>query len=213
MTIGPPKANAGPLLPDETAGGGLFPRVTPCADGSFCCNNSPQCCSNGQGVFMDSLGHIVSSSVSGVITSYPPVDGTGVARFTVTPTTSTSTFPGTSTPSTTSDPGTSLPASSPPSQTAVSSSVDTVGLKVGLGLGIPLAVLVSVCAFILFSRWWRRRRREQDLWAAALIIGDGALHEAPGLPVKHQPPSEMYAYDKPVELSDGTQPRFELEGS
>ncbi|KAH6838609.1 hypothetical protein B0I37DRAFT_358357 [Chaetomium sp. MPI-CAGE-AT-0009] len=152
---------------------GIFPRVTPCEDGSLCCNNDPQCCQNGDGIFLDESGNRASAKATAATTSYPPVKG-GLERFTVTPSTSTTSTSTTSTTSTSST-STSAEASSttgagagaatasasatPTAEPSSSDSDDSIGLKVGLGLGIPLAAILAalVVYFVL-----RKRGRRAD---------------------------------------------------
>jgi hypothetical protein len=40
---------------------GFVPVVTTCADGSYCCDNDPQCCSAGRGAWLDDSGQQVAS--------------------------------------------------------------------------------------------------------------------------------------------------------
>ncbi|KAK4235054.1 hypothetical protein C8A03DRAFT_18147 [Achaetomium macrosporum] len=149
--------------------GGVFPRVTPCLDGSLCCNNDPQCCQDGKGIFLDESGNVVSAKPTAAITSYPPVSD-GLSRFTLTPSTSTTTTASsssltTSTTSTTPSNAAATTTSSTTPSAAPASNDDDTGLKVGLGLGIPLAVIVTACvAYLLF----RRRASRVDHAAAAV---------------------------------------------
>ncbi|KAH6635806.1 hypothetical protein F5144DRAFT_600594 [Chaetomium tenue] len=144
---------------------GIFPRVTPCKDGSLCCNDDPQCCQNGKGIFLDESGNRASAKATAATTSYPPVSD-GLERFTMTPSTSTTSTPSTSATTTSADesstttndePGavTTSSSTTPPPDTS-NNSDDSIGLKVGLGLGIPLAVILTAIAVYFFLR--RRNR-------------------------------------------------------
>ncbi|KAK4032012.1 hypothetical protein C8A01DRAFT_20861 [Parachaetomium inaequale] len=147
---------------------GVFPRVAPCSDGSLCCNNDPQCCQDGKGIFLDESGNRASAKATAATTSYPPVSD-GLSRFTLTPSTSTTSTSTSSASTTIPDAGAATTLSSttptPTPAPSSSSSDDSIGLKVGLGLGIPLAVLATACAGYLFLR--RRNRRADDVAAAA----------------------------------------------
>ncbi|EAQ91693.1 hypothetical protein CHGG_03628 [Chaetomium globosum CBS 148.51] len=144
---------------------GIFPRVTPCNDGSLCCNDDPQCCQNGNGIFLDESGNRASAKATAATTSYPPVSD-GLERFTLTPSTSTTSTSSTSATTASADesstttndePGAATTSSSttPPPDTS-NNSDDSIGLKVGLGLGIPLAVILTAIAVYFFLR--RRNR-------------------------------------------------------
>ncbi|KAL2270620.1 hypothetical protein VTJ83DRAFT_2804 [Remersonia thermophila] len=61
-----------------------YPRVKTCADGSLCCDDDPNCCNRGQGVFLDTNGQRVSTRVTGELTRYPPTAG-GRSRYTILP--------------------------------------------------------------------------------------------------------------------------------
>lgn len=149
----------------------MFPRVTPCSDGSLCCNNDPQCCQDGKGIFLDEGGERISARATAATTSYPPLSGS-LVRFTQTPSTISASISSMSTllsPSTTE----SLPPTISPTETPAfsSGSENSMGLKVGLGLGIPLAVLITACAVYFLLRM--RRDRRDDV-APALFQPDSA---------------------------------------
>ncbi|KAL2177465.1 uncharacterized protein P884DRAFT_299859 [Thermothelomyces heterothallicus CBS 202.75] len=205
--------------------GGVFPRVTICADGSLCCNNDPQCCQDGKGVFLDEAGNIASARATAATTSYPPLGG-GPSRYTLTPsasTTTTTTAPsgvgggggGSSSSSNsnnnnnnpssisassfTSEPaGTAAAtASSAPSTATRTTATDqppsgalgsfstpgsiseddggggggnTTGFKIGLGLGIPLSVLVTACVVYYLAA---RRHRSHFVSSSSSGVGGG----------------------------------------
>ena len=153
---------------DETeASGGLLPRVTPCGDGSLCCSNDPQCCQNNRGVFLNENGNIIKTRATAATTSYPPL-GTGIERFTQTPSISTSittrtratsetaTLPN---GSTSQNPGNSIGVGvSGGSGMSSTGDAESTTLKVGLGLSVPLAVLFSATAMYF---WLRKRQRSE----------------------------------------------------
>ncbi len=191
------------MVTDETeSGGGVLPRVTPCADGSLCCNNDPGCCSNGRGVFLDENGNKVNARATAATTSYPPL-GTGTGRFTLTPSTSTtSTTSSTSTTETVagtsgSGPGTTAPVEDGAVVGGGSARGDDMGMKIGLGVGIPVGVLaVAGMGFLLF------KRRAASNKTVPHELGDGREGYAGGdslgggasvVQVGGGPPSEMYA--------------------
>ncbi|KAK3302740.1 uncharacterized protein B0T15DRAFT_313890 [Chaetomium strumarium] len=159
---------------------GLFPRVVPCADGSLCCNNDPQCCQNGKGIFLDESGEVASAKATAATTTYPVVSG-GLSRTTLTPSTSTtSTSTTTTSSSSSSDASTTSTTLSNAAATTASSATPTptpestsddddanTGLKVGLGLGIPLAVIVGALLAYLFFR--RRARHASNAVETATV--------------------------------------------
>jgi hypothetical protein len=160
------RPDANKVLLDETTG--IFPRVTPCNDGSLCCNDDPQCCQDGNGIFLDENGNRASAKATAATTSYPPVSD-GLERFTMTPSTSTTSTTSTSatttsaeeSSSTRAEPGaaTTTSSTSPTPETSDDSD-DSLGLKVGLGLGIPLAVILTAIAVYFFLR--RRNGRANE---------------------------------------------------
>ncbi|KAM0279203.1 hypothetical protein ACHAQH_004748 [Verticillium albo-atrum] len=118
---------------------GRFPQVTICEDGSFCCNNDAQCCERGRGTFLDERGNIIDG----------PESSSSSRSSAPTSAAAASTAANGSPPSETT--GGSKPQSS--------GSDDSLGLKVGLGLGIPLVAIVSGLGVWFFLT--RRRRRER----------------------------------------------------
>ncbi|KAK0711835.1 hypothetical protein B0H67DRAFT_443239, partial [Lasiosphaeris hirsuta] len=149
------------LYNETEFGNGVLPRVVPCNDGSLCCNKDPQCCQDGRGIFLDENGNVVKARVTAATTSYPP-SGTGTERFTLTPSTSTTSTSASSPPSSSPTTGTNSPASSQssnPNNATTAEPENTAGLKVGLGVGIPLAIIASggLVYFLL-----RRRKTKAD---------------------------------------------------
>ncbi len=173
----------------------MFPRVVLCADGRLCCDSNPQCCEAKLGVFLDENGNRVYAKATGAVTSYPPIDGS-YERYTLKPSTGTTTSPITTsssstsssstTASSTTSSSTTTPTNEPAAETSSSTSpfqqttnTDTsLSLKVGLGLGIPLAVLLAACAAWFFLR---RRGRLR------------AADTTPALPVQSEVSPYMYS--------------------
>ncbi|KAK3369649.1 hypothetical protein B0T24DRAFT_708394 [Lasiosphaeria ovina] len=152
--------------------GGRFPRVTPCEDGSLCCSNEPQCCSNRKGVFLDEDGNIALSRATAPTVTFTPVAGTGGARAPVTASTPTN-APITASTSTAQTTSTILPlqlptsaaasSSAAPTQLEVASAENTASptaedtassqAKIGFGVGVPLAGLLALAlAYVLLPR-------------------------------------------------------------
>ena len=193
--------------------------MTSCADGSLCCSNDPQCCQNGRGVFLDEHGRQVSTKPTEPITSYPPrTDGPG--RYTLTPSTSTTTITTTSSTSTkdpadgTEPPTTSTPPGAGPTEPSTSNgpgsggggSDDSLGLKVGLGLGIPLAVLLTAIVTYFFLRR-RLGPRAGDALPPSSYAPDGSQYMQTAASSAPPPHVGLYsATPKPVrhELGDYT---------
>ncbi len=48
--------------------------MTPCSDGSLCCNNDPQCCQDGKGIFLDEGGERISARATAATTSYGAIE-------------------------------------------------------------------------------------------------------------------------------------------
>ncbi|KAK3396223.1 hypothetical protein B0T20DRAFT_358230 [Sordaria brevicollis] len=201
---------------DDSNKGGFLPRVTVCNDGSLCCENDPDCCEKGAGVFLDENGVIVSNAMVNFWTSYPPVSPGGTERYTVYPSTSRTTM-GTSISAATTTatsmtssmppplatetrqteaPSDTLPVPSPPS----SGSANSIGFKVGLALGIPLVALISGIAVYLLMR--RHKRRGDQ--TRAINNNDGIAetftcqyvegYNKESTPIVQTTPAEMYTY-------------------
>jgi hypothetical protein len=134
---------------DETTS--FFPRVTVCADGSYCCDKFPNCCQAGEGVFLNDVGQTVASPPATVSQS-----SSTSSLSSLSPTTSTTTFiptTGSQTPTAISAPSSASNSTYTPSAAAGKTS------KVGLGVGIPLGILVlgGLAAIIIAQR--RRRKK------------------------------------------------------
>ncbi|KAL5353803.1 hypothetical protein ACLOAV_001845 [Pseudogymnoascus australis] len=141
-----------------------FPRVTICEDdGKYCCDNDEKCCDEGRGVVLNGAGKVVVKAVS---TSTDPVPST-LSTSTKSPSTTSDQPPSTSDPSTSDSANTSSETPTPsadsettsPSESAVSSEPAaagglTTGAKVGVGVGVPVAVLgaAALGAFLFFRR-------------------------------------------------------------
>ncbi|KAK3368333.1 hypothetical protein B0H63DRAFT_565046 [Podospora didyma] len=189
-------------LYDETKqGGGRFPRVTQCNDGTLCCNNDPDCCANGRGVYLDATGSVALTRGTAATTSYPPVSGTGPARFTATlnilavssTTRQASTFSSTRTStassrstSATSSTSTSTPTSLITSSTSSTSSSIPIpaneeqGLSsdsgpdpnIGTKVGLGLGIpLVAIMVGLLVYLYLRQRRK---------VLGQGSSRSQNG---------------------------------
>lgn len=183
--------------------------MTTCDDGSLCCNDDPTCCAAHSGVFLDQDGNIASTLVTAAVTSYPPVDGTGTDRFTVTPSTSTSSSTTTATtaaldtiPTSSEASVTTSSAVVPSNSSAVSSQAESgsgsdASLKIGLGLGITLTAVVVGCLAFVIPWWWRRRKRR----AQPTSTGEGSS----GVVLKTWEPVTQ---DRPYELYNDRQQQF-----
>ncbi|KAH8814887.1 hypothetical protein F5884DRAFT_154763 [Xylogone sp. PMI_703] len=173
---------------------GFLPRVTLCTDGKYCCDNKPNCCENGNGVYLNDVGAIVPT---------PP-------NTSATPTTSLSSstaLPSSSTATTTSPQGAANTSSSEPSSSGLST-----GAKIGIGVGVPIGVIaVGGLGTIIFLQQRRLKRIEGQVTANssdAMQRTPLYAHQEhiPVLPKVVQPPKEMDANQRPA-LSElpGTQ--------
>ncbi|KAK4188572.1 hypothetical protein QBC35DRAFT_382313 [Podospora australis] len=180
-------------LYNETANR-ILPRVTECRDGSLCCNNDPQCCQDGRGVFLDESGNVAQRRATAATTSFPPFQGTGTRRTTMPVSTGSSTSfstTNTATSATSSSTTTGVPAESS------SSGESSAGLKVGLGLGIPLAVLITgILAWVFF------RRRKNALAKDGDDMTEVTAHNYSGYNYTgfHEPPPYQHQQHGPVEI-------------
>ncbi|KAK3295185.1 uncharacterized protein B0H64DRAFT_416980 [Chaetomium fimeti] len=205
--------------------GKRFPRVGTCPDGSLCCDDDPDCCEKGLGIFLDESGNQVSTKATAYITRYPLVAG-GVSRYTLMPSpdvasTSTSTLLGAETssdPPATITQADDVSETTPPTQpsAAPSSPNDSLGFKLGLGLGIPAAMLATAVVVYL---WLRRRGYPAGSGAAR-----GAAEAAPYQPASPAPgfgpgteyggalrmPQPMYRIVNPYPVEIGEQGPSEL---
>lgn len=155
-----------------------MPRVSMCADGSLCCDDNKNCCTEGKGIFLDESGNRVAARATAATTSYPPGVNTvssassrPTSTSVSTPATTTTSASTTRTSSPTGTDGAGIPSSESSSSaqdsgasssSSSSSSSGTVGLKVGLGLGIPLAVLISGALVYWFLRGRNAARPSAD---------------------------------------------------
>ncbi|KAI7775315.1 hypothetical protein LA080_007032 [Diaporthe eres] len=215
---------------DETLLSGFLPRVSQCSDGSWCCSYDATCCSGGRGVFLDSDGN--SATAEGTATtSYPPVSGTGLIRYTESASTSTSSTISASTTSsgsiTSSSVGTlattSATSATDISPTSGSSSDDDddsgtkVGLGVGIGLGIPLAAIVAGGSVWFFLRRKKRQPHDKDPsgehMSASHLSGSHMSESDGGRTGGTNTPSGMYApvTAAKIELSAEGRPVHELQ--
>lgn len=97
---------------------------------------------------------------------------------------------------------------SPP---AASNSDDSIGLKVGLGLGIPLAVLITACVVYLVLR--RRGRNASDAAPTPTQPDLGTNHMySPGMVYAEIPKYPVELMGQPSTELDGNPaaPRYEL---
>lgn len=120
----------------------LFPRAELCADGSYCCDNDNGCCEGGRGVFLNEEGDIITRASSASQSSSA----------------ATPSRPG---PTTISSAGQSTPS---PSEAGTGwdgaeSVDDTMAFKIGLGVGIPAAVILGALAVWFFIRRKRNKTR------------------------------------------------------
>ena len=179
---------------------GLFPRVIVCADGSLCCNDDEQCCAKGNGVFIDNDGRLADIAPETTY-SYGP-DRTVSGYRTNTHSTSTTSV----TSETTSAAAETTSASNDKSNDGDDdgdSGDDGQGLKIGLGVGIPVAALL-VAALVGFFFWRRRRASKKNMEnQPAEFDGTGVV------PQTHQPMNQVGEYYKPQEPAYG--PAAELD--
>lgn len=134
---------------DETDG--ILPRVRICADGSLCCDNDNQCCSKGDGRFLDNNGKIADRAPSTTYSWGPERTEPGFRTDAVS-STATTAFSTTKTSSAVQE-----TTSVDPVDDSDKDSSDGDSLKLGLGVGIP----VGCTLIVLVAMWllWRRRRR------------------------------------------------------
>lgn len=126
----------------------MFPRVTQCLDGSWCCHqafnvNSTTCCDQGQGTFLNDDGEVIdgpASSSSSIVVSTVPLG----------------------TMSSTSSASAASQASSTASEAPIQSSHDgglSTGAKVGIGVGVGGGVLLIVGALAIGWFMMKRSRK------------------------------------------------------
>ncbi|KAH6664808.1 hypothetical protein F5X68DRAFT_56697, partial [Plectosphaerella plurivora] len=140
------KKCGGICLEDEGFEGFIFPRVERCEDGSYCCVSTiPNCCLRGLGIFLDDKGDVISTTSSSSAASSTTTDS---------PSSTASNDAASTTESSAEASGTG--ANSGESQNGGSSSdsgSSDMGLKVGLGVGIPVAAIIGgLVAWFLIRR-------------------------------------------------------------
>jgi len=134
-------------MTDETTG--FLPRVTVCADGSYCCDAIPNCCESDQGVFLDAVGAITTGPLSSSSTTLP-----ALSSKTTTESSSSSITANIVTPAT--SPGANSSQLSAAQSISPSSSRSglSTGAKIGMGIGIPLILIIlgGLVAMICIQR-------------------------------------------------------------
>ncbi|KAL2145182.1 hypothetical protein VTI28DRAFT_7818 [Corynascus sepedonium] len=171
--------------------GRLFPRVETCPDGSYCCDDDPECCEKGLGVFLNESGNTVATKATGPITRYPPRGSDG-SRYTLVPTMSS----GAESSATSSG---ATPSNSAPLETLTTPPDDTVnrddtdrdntagrnnslGLKIGLGFGIPCAVLITAVLMYFWIQLPAKRDAPPQQSAAAYSNSGDSTSLYPAIP-------------------------------
>ncbi|CAF3487269.1 hypothetical protein SNK05_004582 [Fusarium graminearum] len=124
-----------------------FPRVEQCDDGSYCCEYDSGCCVGGRGVFLSSDGSIEDNSTSTT---------SELSSTFSTLSTTLSTF-STEYSTTASEPSTTATAEA---DTEDEDADNSQGVKIGLGVGIPIAAIIAGLSAWLFLR---RRSKKQNL--------------------------------------------------
>lgn len=153
----------------------MFPRVTQCRDGSWCCHtvftvNSTTCCDQGQGTFLDGRGEVTdppSSSSSSIPVSTVPAQTS------------------TSSSSTSSSSSASASASASPQDQSNDEEEDglSTGAKIGIGVGVGVGVL-AVAGLALAWFFMKRSRRAHHANTLDQTQGGGSAY--------HQ--NEVYAH-------------------
>lgn len=180
--------------------------MTVCSDGSLCCNNDEQCCSKGNGVFIDNDGRLADSAPETTYSYGPERTQSGYRTNTHSSTTSISTTTSASTSATDS--------TSAVAETTLTGDSDDdddgQGLKIGLGVGIPVAALLIGAVAGLF--FWRRRRAARPGGAGNAVETDGTgitkHHHQPaghGVGEYYKPVQQQSPYGAPAELDSGGQ--------
>ncbi|RGP59797.1 hypothetical protein FSPOR_11048 [Fusarium sporotrichioides] len=120
-----------------------FPRVEQCDDGSYCCDYDSGCCVGGRGVFLDEDGNIEdnSTTTSSEISSAFLTSSTLSTFLTEFSTTS------------------SEPTATETEEAEAETGDDSQGVKIGLGVGIPIAAIIAAVSTWLFLR---RRSKKQS---------------------------------------------------
>jgi hypothetical protein len=186
--------------------------ILQCTDGphpTFCCQTPPDdgtsCCSNG------SFGFI-PGGVMGVL------DGAGVLNTPSAPTVTTASLTSTSSSSTSpspATPSTSSSTTSPPTAAAQTSNASaapahtgrTVGLAVGISLGV--CAIAAVLGIWLFRRRTLDRKRRQIKELESKISAAGAVVEKPQLLTGKKEAQEMDSSTR-QELDPNAHPAYEV---
>lgn len=193
----------------------FFPRVNICPDGSLCCQSEPRCCADGQGIFLDNDGSRTDRAPSttyswgpGRTTDSAPLEPTTLpSATTATSTTESATSSTTELASSVTQPA---PTSSSDNLHQSSNTTDSIGFKVGLGIGVPAAVLlVAGVAF-----WVYRRRRVVSQSESQPMPNHGRSPLSPwhlSSASKSEAPYPDYARPEQTRIND--QGPVELDGS
>lgn len=139
------KKCGGICLEDEGFEGFIFPRVERCEDGSYCCVSTiPNCCLRGLGIFLDDKGDVISTTSSSAASSTTTDSPSSTASNDAASTTDSS--------AEASGTGANSSESQDGGNSSDSGSSD-MGLKVGLGVGIPVAAIIGgLAAWFLIRR-------------------------------------------------------------
>ncbi|KAJ3547227.1 hypothetical protein NM208_g1625 [Fusarium decemcellulare] len=132
-----------------------FPRVKRRDDESYCCSDDdPGCCDGKRGTFLDSRGNIEAEEDSTTTTSSEVTTTSSAPETSSTSSSTAATTTLFSEPSATSD-ETMKEMDDPDAETTDNS----LGMKIGLGLGIPAAAIIAALSVWLFLR--RRQSTSQ----------------------------------------------------
>ncbi|KAK2593233.1 hypothetical protein QQS21_009073 [Conoideocrella luteorostrata] len=167
---------------DETQ---VFPRVTVCLDGSYCCDqDGAQCCSDKRGVFLDVTGNIAKVPASTTMSWGPERTSSGYQTVATTSATSINT----SDVSTASTPAVSASSTSSPGATSQSESSNAA--KIGAGVGVPVGVIAigGVAALVIL---WRRKKRQTRFRNASELDSEGHHQEMVGRKPSAPTPPEL----------------------
>ncbi|KAF1993523.1 hypothetical protein P154DRAFT_567957 [Amniculicola lignicola CBS 123094] len=164
---------AGVCLYSEQPNGGIFPRVTQCEDGSWCCNDDISCCTGGRGTFLDAQGNIVTAqslaqtTLPGLASASPTTTlSAAVVSRSISSSVDNSS---TRSSSTVSSPAPSSSASASVSATASphSSTPLSSGAKAGIGVGVSLGIILfAILGFAL----WRRRAVRNERYSSHMAV-------------------------------------------
>ncbi|KAG5995534.1 hypothetical protein E4U54_002837 [Claviceps lovelessii] len=180
--------------PDETSH--LFPHVTVCPDGSYCCDrDGPQCCVHKKGVFLDATGNIAKQAASTLMSWGPERTLPGFQTATTTTAPAASSASASASASATNGPASEPepePEPEPQSQSGTSASV-----KLGAGIGIPLGVLgLGACAASLMVL---RRRRQRQLRRRRAAATELHAEAAQGMLLRNKDRAGLVPREMPTE--------------